>query len=61
MTESVEEAVEYIKGYCLKHLYCEHREDTCRFFNKDAGNCLLCSDIIPADWEIDNGGKDGDQ
>ena len=59
MTESVEEAMEYIKGYCLKHFYCEHREDTCRFFDKDERNCSLGS-IIPADWEID-GGKDGEQ
>ena len=61
MPESIEEAMEYIKGYCMKHPYCDINGNVCRLYEKNTGRCFLCSDIIPADWEIDNGGKDGDQ
>lgn len=61
MPESVEAAMEYIKGYCLKHPYCEKNGNTYRLYEKATGRCFMCSDIIPADWEIDNGGKDGEQ
>lgn len=61
MPESVEAAMEYIKGYCLKHQYCEKNGSVCRLYDKDAGCCFLFSNIVPGDWEIDNGGKDGEQ
>lgn len=37
MPESVEAAMEYIKGYCLKHPYCENNGNVCRLYEKQQG------------------------
>lgn len=46
MPESVEAAMEYIKGYCLKHPYCENNGNVCRLYEKATGRCFLCSDMM---------------
>lgn len=53
---SIEEAMEYIKGYCNKHKNCE---DNCRLYD-GYSQCFLTDATIPCDWEITKDGVDDD-
>ncbi len=55
--ESLEDAMEYIKGYCSKHKYCEQN---CRLYNEETGQCFISDDAIPCDWVIDKDGVKND-
>lgn len=53
--KSLEDAMEYIKGYCSKHKYCEQN---CRLYNEETDKCFISDDAVPCDWVIDkDGGK----
>lgn len=49
--ESLEDAMQYIKGYCAKHSDC--KETNCRLYNEETKQCFINDDTIPCDWEID--------
>lgn len=50
MCENLEDAMEYIKGYCSKHRTCD--KDGCRLYNNDTRQCFLYDDAIPCDWVV---------
>lgn len=53
MCESIEEAMQYLKGYCNKHPTCEGRSGCgCRLYSSATKQCFLYNSPIPADWEI---------
>ena len=54
----IEDAMQYIKGYCNKHIECAPEGTaSCRLYDEENGCCFLCNQVIPADWTID--GEDG--
>lgn len=53
MFDSIEKALKYIRGYCNKHGEC--KENYCRLYNPETGQCFICDGAIPGDWEIDSG------
>ena len=48
--EILEDAMEYIKGYCSKHKKCK---DNCRLYNVNTNQCFLYDDAVPCDWIIE--------
>lgn len=46
---SIEKALEYIKGYCNKHYYC----DSCKLARKNNVCFLRNQDKPPAYWDVD--------
>ena len=46
---SIKKALEYIKGYCNKHIDC----DTCKLGSKECICVLRNQDEPPADWNVD--------
>lgn len=45
---SIEKALEYIKGYCNKHIDC----DTCKLGDRDCICVLRNQEEPPADWNV---------
>lgn len=57
----IEDAMQYIKGYCNKHAYCAPKGTaSCRLYDEETGGCFLCNQVIPADWVISQEGEDAD-
>ena len=50
MIDSIEKAMNYLKGYCHKHPECYTGTYECRLYNRDLKRCFLCTETIPADW-----------
>ena len=48
--ENLEDAMEYIKGYCSKHKKCK---DNCRLYNVNTNQCFLYDDTVPCDWIVE--------
>lgn len=53
--ESLEDAMDYIAGYCRKHKHCD---EYCRLFNSETGQCFLYDDQPPCDWIITKEGSE---
>lgn len=47
MKSRLEKAIEYIKGYCNKHVDC----DKCKLKVIETGFCKL-EDKVPCDWDV---------
>lgn len=57
----IEDAMQYIKGYCNKHTECVPKITTpCRLYDEGTGGCFLCNQVIPADWVIRQEDEDVD-
>ncbi len=52
MKWNYEKAMEYIKGYCTKHIGCK---EGCKFYDDESDTCIIQSSV-PADWELKNKG-----
>lgn len=47
----IEDAIQYIKGYCNKHIECSSEGMTpCRLYDEKNGCCFLYNQVVPADW-----------
>lgn len=54
--DSIENALEYVKGYCNKHKTCEGRDgNCCRLYDPTTKLCLFYNSPVPCDWEIERG------
>lgn len=57
MCGSIEEAMEFIKGYCNKHTSCTNKNGNCRLWDENSGCCFLGNEIVPCDWQIEKEGE----
>lgn len=57
MCGSIEEAMEFIKGYCTKHTSCTNKTSNCRLWDEVAGCCFLGNETVPCDWQIEKEGE----
>lgn len=57
--EGIETAIDYIKGYCNKHLNCNER---CRLYDTEDGCCMFFDGCVgtPCDWEMPKREEDED-
>lgn len=57
----IEDAMQYIKGYCNKHKSCEQEgKYPCRLYDPARKECFLYAGVVPGDWNIIKDGEDAD-